>query len=199
MIKKSGIIISFLLLICLSNSYSQDSTRSVLINTHSPRKACYYSAVLPGLGQIYNRKYWKVPIIYAGAIGLIYSIQFSNSYYKEYLGYYNRAYSLDSATKVNYNGPYKNSPQYLLLLKDYYRRNRDLSIICFGLLYAMNIIDAYVDAQLFNFDISDKLTMELNPYLAPSNYGGGGLSLTLRLNEPAKSRYDHLTGIKIKP
>jgi len=140
---------------------------------HSPRKATIYSAVLPGLGQIYNRKYWKVPIVYGGFATLGYFINFNNEVYTTY----RQAYS-----DIIDNDPYTNShlelkvnasffkPENISQLtenlrraKDGWRRNRDLVVIGTVVFYAVNIIDASVDAHFFNFDISDDLTINWVP------------------------------------
>ena len=140
---------------------------------HSPRRATIYSAVLPGLGQIYNRKYWKVPIIYGGFVTLGYFINFNNELYVKY----KQAYSDIIDTDPNTNS-YKNlgvNPrnyeadkisqltEQIRIAKDGSRRNRDLVVIFTAAFYALNIIDASVDANFFNFDISDDLTINWVP------------------------------------
>lgn len=153
------------------NAQSSDSLKTksdTIVETakpiHSPRKALLFSAVLPGLGQAYNKKYWKIPIIYAGFAGIAYAIVFNQRYYSDYKNaYYNRA-----------NGLPDNYPLYteddLLTLDNYYHKYRDLSIICGGFLYILNLVDANVDAQFFTFDVSDNLTLQVQPYLNPVNF-----------------------------
>ena len=184
--KKYLIVIFFLL--CAFRSIAQQSDSSVVIikNPHSANRAANLSAMLPGAGQIYNKQYWKVPIIYAGAGALIYAISWNNNNYQRYL----RAYRLDSdtsgATNSEFAGLY--SVENLITLKDFYRRNRDFSAIGLVLLYAANIVDAYVYGQFYNFDISDDLTLRVQPMVQPqiTNFHTGswttvnGLSLTLR-------------------
>jgi hypothetical protein len=140
---------------------------------HSPHKATVYSAIVPGLGQIYNKKYWKVPLIYGGFVTLGYFINYNNDVYQTY----KRAYSdiIDS-------DPFTNSyleldippsffePENLTELtesvkkaKDSWRRNRDLVIIGTVVFYALNVIDASVDAHLVNFDIGDDLAVNWAP------------------------------------
>lgn len=167
----------FFLLFVKANA--QDSLSLGMPINHSPKKAVIYSAILPGLGQVYNKKYWKVPIIYGAAAGLVYSTQFSNKYYKQYLADYKIVSNPDTNISKQYTGPY--NKENLILIKDFYRRNRDLSIIGVFVLYGLNIIDAYVDAQLFNFDVSDNLSLKFSPYIAP-NYVGLGLNLNLKYN-----------------
>ncbi len=140
---------------------------------HSPRKATIYSAILPGLGQIYNRKYWKVPLIYGGFVTLGYFINFNNERYTTYRQAYSDIIDKDPNTnsyldlKVN---PINFQPdkitqltEQLRLAKDGSRRDRDLVVIGTAVFYALNIIDASVDAHFFNFDISDDLTIDWAP------------------------------------
>jgi len=161
------------------SAYSQKSeTDSIKTSKpkveHSPRKATIYSAVLPGLGQIYNRKYWKVPIVYGGFATFGYFINFNNAEYIKY----KQAYSdvIDDDPNTNSFLYLKNITSYQLQpdrranltealrnQKDYWRRNRDLVVIFTTAFYALNIIDASVDANFFDFDISDDLTINWTP------------------------------------
>ncbi len=159
---------------------------------HSPRKATIYSAVLPGLGQIYNKKYWKVPLIYGGFIGFGYAIKWNNDYYV----LYKQAYSdiidkdpnTDSYVDLDIEGVWDFSKpsviqQFTTRLKsakDAAQRNRDLTIIFTAAFYALNIIDATVDAHFFNFDISDDLTFNWAPgpvYCAGKSMPGVNVSI----------------------
>ncbi|MGM0497319.1 MAG: DUF5683 domain-containing protein [Bacteroidota bacterium] len=125
---------------------------------HSPKKAAWMSTFLPGLGQIYNNKIWKVPIIY-GAAGVIYYFYDMNaSLYEEYSG----AYTDFTNNEIDQYKGYDKAEE-LKSAKDYYRRNRDLNIILFGALYLANILDASVDAHLYNFDVSRELSLEIKP------------------------------------
>lgn len=128
---------------------------------HSPKKAAILSAALPGAGQIYNKKYWKVPVIYAGAAGLVYSFQFNHSRYIKYRNAYKYRIDDDASTVDDYIGVY--SDENLNNLQKYYHRYRDLTVIGFAVVYALNIIDASVDAHLFTFDVSDDLSMNVQP------------------------------------
>lgn len=128
--------------------------------THSSNKranrAALYSAIVPGSGQIVNKKYWKLPLIYGGAGVLIYFIKSNNTEYKKFktaLVYRN---DNDPLTIDDYP---RFTNEDLTVRKDYYRRNRDLSYVFAGVLYTLNIIDAYVDSQLLNFDVSDNLSI----------------------------------------
>lgn len=142
---------------------------------HSPRKATIYAAILPGLGQIYNKKYWKVPFVYIGFASLIYTIDWNNDYYVLYRQAYadiidddptsNSFKDLDIEGSWDFDNP-SQVQQFTTRLekaKESSRRYRDLCIIGTAAFYAISIIDATVDAHLFNFDISDDLTMKWIP------------------------------------
>jgi hypothetical protein len=177
------------LLLCVSAkgqtdsvSTQPDTAKHVRIKeVHSPGKAVLYSAILPGLGQAYNRKYWKIPIIYAGVGVITYFIIFNQQQYS----LYNNALIERTNNVIDPKfSVYSNTD--LSSLVDYYHRDRDLSIICAAGLYVLNLIDAEVDAQLFSFNISDDLSMHLTPrfdmYTAFNNaYITPGLSLCLKL------------------
>ncbi|HNW99043.1 MAG TPA: DUF5683 domain-containing protein [Bacteroidales bacterium] len=153
-------------------------TDTIKIKKHSPRKALIMSACVPGLGQIYNRKYWKVPVIYAGAATVTYFIIFNSNKYNKFRKAYQYSTDNDPLT-INPYPDYDNT--YLLALKNYYRRNLELSyIFSFGI-YALNIIDASVDAHLFNFDMSDDLSMNIHPVVIPSS-GNLATGLTFSFN-----------------
>ncbi len=142
---------------------------------HSPRKAALYSAVLPGLGQVYNRKWWKIPIVYGGFATLGYFIKWNNDEYKTAKTAYKDLTDSDPETvsylKLKQISYYKldspadvaNLEKGLTQSQDYYRRNRDLLVILTFAFYGLNIIDASVDGHFFNFDISDDLTMKVKP------------------------------------
>ena len=156
---------------------AQQKVRDTL-QTHSASKAVLYSAILPGAGQAYNKKYWKIPIIYAGIGALIYAIDFNQKNYSTFKSAYIARTDNDSSTTDNY-------PRYtsgnLRTLFEFYRRDRDLCYILVSSLYILNILDAYVDAELFYFDVSDKLTLHSSPFILNSLGGDkiGGLSLRL--------------------
>ena len=148
-------------------------------NAHSPRKATIYSAVLPGLGQVYNKKYWKVPVIYLGFGTIAYFINWNNDNYQLFRrGYFDlidddpetQGYlEIEAVRRNNYdlNNPthFNNLRTALMRQKDYFRRNRDLLFIGMVGFYGLNIIDASVDAHFFDFDISDDLTLKWEPSL----------------------------------
>jgi hypothetical protein len=141
---------------------------------HSPKKAAIYSALLPGLGQAYNKKYWKIPIIYAGFGAIGYFVVWNNDNYNTMKVAYQDLTSGDpnEGSHVELFPPeydfsdqstYNNAKTALTKQQDYYRRNRDLLIISFVGFYGLNIIDASVDAHLFDFDISEDLSFNWQP------------------------------------
>ncbi len=138
------------------------------------------SVALPGAGQFYNRSYWKIPVIYAGFTGLAYGISFNHGEYKRFGDYYRLATDDDPATNPDFPG----TPEQLRQKRDYYKKYRDLSIIGACALYALQILDANVDAHLSYFDISDDLSLGWTPRVMPTDYfsrrPAGGLQLVLR-------------------
>lgn len=178
-------------------AYSQDSIPPVEVKTEkyplNPIKSTMYAAALPGLGQIYNRKYWKVPVVYAGFGALGYAVSFNTTNYNKYLNAYQDFTDLipetDSYLEMLTNldpeeydpvlYPETANPTYTGWVKtqlmngvDYYRRYRDLSYIGIVAWYLVTIIDANVDASLFDYDITD----DLRATLAPMNLRPTGLS-----------------------
>jgi len=158
------------------------SENNLVQQKHSPRKASIYSAVLPGLGQAYNRKYWKIPIIYGGFGAIYYITNENNREYRKFLEAYRYVVNQDTfAINNDYVGRY--NEQQLLSGKNYYRRNLEIGYILAGVLYVLNIIDASVDAHLFYYDVSENLTMRLEPAVLNDPMAAkpiGGLSLTFR-------------------
>lgn len=162
--------------------FKPNSTKAVLL------------ALVPGMGQIYNRKYWKLPLVYGGVMGFVYAITWNNKMYQDYLDTY-KAIMVDNVEYQQWvkDGkdadayPFKEKWTYFLgttrdpktevsnttlqnsfkSKKDYYRRYRDLSIILGIGFYAITIIDAYVDAELFDFDITQDLSMRVEPAYTP--------------------------------
>lgn len=139
----------------------------------NPTRAVWMSALFPGLGQIYNRRYWKLPIVVAGFMGLGYGMSWNNTQYQDYSNGYMDLMSGDPDKKsyMNFFPPNtdedsldKNWLQSVLKnRKNYYRRNRDLCIICMVGLYLICMVDAYVDASMAHFDISPDLSLDLTP------------------------------------
>ena len=147
----------------------------------SPKRALWLAVVLPGAGQIYNRKYWKLPIIYGGFVGSIYALQWNNQMYHDYSQAYLDLSDNDPNTQ-SYNQflhlgnqiTSSNEERYKTLFKkrkDYFRRYRDLSFFVLLGVYAISIIDAYVDASLSEFDISKDLSMKVSPAVINNQIG----------------------------
>ena len=136
----------------------------------NPTKATWLALVIPGGGQIYNRKYWKLPIFYGGFAGCAYALTWNSKVYKDYSTAYKDAMNgnMQSSSITDLLPPgYKISETQLKELlrkrKDTYRRYRDLSIFAFIGVYLLSVIDAYVDAELSNFDITPDLSMKVEP------------------------------------
>ena len=134
----------------------------------NPTKATWLALVIPGGGQIYNRKYWKLPIFYGGFAGCAYALTWNSKMYKDYSTAYKDAMNgnMQSSSITDLLPPgYKISETQLKELlrkrKDTYRRYRDLSIFAFIGVYLLSVIDAYVDAELSNFDITPDLSMKV--------------------------------------
>lgn len=168
------LVFIFLFVVFTGKAWSQTDSLSLL---HSPRKAALLSTALPGAGQVYNKKYWKVPVIYAGFTVLGYFVVTNNKDYKLYKDSYKLRLDGKESTVDQFVGIYTDDD--LATLKNFYRRNRDLSVIGMSLLYVLNIIDATVDAHLFHFNVSDELSMDLRPGYIPGKFNGPSLSLNL--------------------
>jgi hypothetical protein len=201
MLKKSWLVVyisSVLLTFSTSAVVAQKDTTTIVKESKSaaktiairkrynPRKATLFSAALPGLGQIYTKQYWKLPILYAGAGVLGYFIIDNN---REYIIWRDRYIAQRTASESKLELPvvYPTTGNAISLdvlkrAKDYYRRNRDFTVILSGLAYALNIVDANVTAHLKDFDLSDDLSMSVEP--AVDQVAGlpvTGISLTLHL------------------
>ena len=153
--------------------------------TPDPQRALWLALVLPGAGQIYNRKYWKLPIIYGGFMGCIYALTWNNMMYKDYSQAYLDIMDNDPGT-ASYNKflhlgrtvTTENEEFYKKLFKsrkDKYRRWRDMSFFVMLGVYAISVIDAYVDAELSVFDISKDLSLKVEPTVIPNRMGGNPL------------------------
>ncbi len=166
----------------LSDTISDAFFAPIQIFKPSPRKAVIYSALFPGMGQVYNRKYWKLPILYGGFVGFTYAINWNNGMYRDYLGAYQDIMDSNPETNRWHNLlPYGRDPEtidqkwftdVLQKRKDYYRYYRDLSIIGSVALYMLAMVDAYVDAQLFDFDMSTDLSLRVAPALLRDQQAG---------------------------
>ena len=173
-----------------------DTTRPAAKSAHDPRKATFRSAVLPGWGQAYNHDYWKIPIVY-GALAIPASVYvFNNNYYRWTKFAYEAVYN---ASNKNADGIYDSTMYFKinkkvlssesgqpLGLSDYqsarnnYKRNKDYSLLWFLILWGVNVADATVFGHLKEFDVSDDLTLQVNPSYIPATKSGG-ISLVFNL------------------
>lgn len=155
-----------------------------------PTRAVWMSALFPGLGQVYNRRYWKLPIVVAGFMGLGYGTAWNNNQLTDYTQAYRDLLDNDPASNsyMNFFPPTTSESDLdktwltstMKSRRDYYRRNRDLCIICLVGLYLLCMVDAYVDASLSHFDISPGLAMDMAPaLLIPETPSGRKVSLGL--------------------
>lgn len=144
-----------------------------------PKKALWLAIVIPGGGQIYNRKYWKLPLVYGGFLGCVYAMTWNNTMYRDYSQAYIDIMDSDPNTKsyenfipVQYDVEANKThlQDVFRRKKNYYRRFRDLSMFCMIGVYALSIIDAYVDAELSSFDISRDLSMKVHPTVIHEKY-----------------------------
>ncbi|MFB5945873.1 DUF5683 domain-containing protein [Albibacterium profundi] len=142
----------------------KDSTRLAL--ERMTRVAVTRSAIIPGWGQLTNKRWWKVPIIYGGIVGLVLTYDFNQTNYKEMLS--------EAQYRITHNGQYlheeyaRANQEWVIQAKDFYRRNRDLTILVGLGLYALNLVDAYVDAKMFRYDIDDDLSFRIDPFVQQS-------------------------------
>lgn len=198
---KRFLIILLLMGVGLS-AYSQETTTqdslivesqdTVLLKSYAsrynPRRALLLAAVMPGLGQVYNKKYWKLPLVYGGMFATGYAINYYNELYREYKFVLYTALenglqenqidtdlNLDLGMKTTVRG-YRNAV-------DKAQRERDFMIIIMGLVYVLQIVDAHVDSHLKEFDLNPRLQVRLEPMIEQNSLIGRqtGLSLVLRL------------------
>ena len=183
-----------------------DTIRTVLIDPDSPygldgkkifnpdpTRAVWMSVLFPGLGQVYNRRYWKLPIIVGGFMALGYGINWNNGQFQDYSQAYRDLLDNDPSSNSYMNFFPPNTQEsdldknwltnVMKSRKDFYRRNRDLCIICAVGVYLLCIVDAYVDASLAHFDISPDLSMDVAPtIMVQPGYSKPGFGLHWALN-----------------
>ncbi|MDB4088316.1 DUF5683 domain-containing protein [Flavobacteriales bacterium] len=174
---KSILLIIFV--ICIANNNFGQKRNFFSDSIHSPRKATIYSAVLPGLGQAYNEKFWKIPIVYAVIGGCLTAAIINNKDYNV---------SRDELKFRKHNSRRLNSDYLnfedaqLLELTNYSRKWRDNMFIFTGVAYMLNIVDANVDAHLFNFNVDDNLSMNITPYTYSQEINSPIAGLRLRFS-----------------
>lgn len=167
-----------MILICTLHGLNQtpcNAQHTANDSTYSTRKATVYSAIIPGLGQAYNQKYWKIGVIYAGIGGMGVLFASSNREYQRYQAAY--ILRIDGDVNTVDNEFPELSDNAVRNSRDFYRRNRDISILGFMAIYAFQIIDANVDAHLREFTINDELSMNWQPFMQK---GSAGLSFSFR-------------------
>ena len=163
-----------------------------------PKRALWLALVIPGGGQIYNRKYWKLPIVYGGFIGCLYAMNWNNTMYKDYSQAYldlmdndpgTQSYNqfLHLGTQITTESDVQRYKDIFKKRKDKFRRWRDLSFFVMVGVYALSVIDAYVDAELSQFDISKDLSLKVEPTIMRSSvsnnpFESGALGLNCSLN-----------------
>lgn len=162
-----------------------------------PVKATMLAVALPGMGQIYNRKYWKIPLVYAGFGGMAYALKLNSTNYTTYTkalqDFQDDIPETNSFMKIKgledpalYDTPqeFKHYEDQMLRLVEYYKRYRDLSYIGIGFWYLITILDANVDASLFNYDVSNNLDIAVSPVQTPLPGGhlGAGVTVSLMFN-----------------
>lgn len=178
-----------------------EASKTPEVFTPDPIRAMWLGLILPGGGQIYNRKYWKLPIIYGGFLGCAYALTWNNQMLRDYSQAYLDIMDDDPNTKsyekmlpmgYDISGREEQFKDIFKNKKNYYRKYRDMSIFAFAAVYIIAVIDAYVDAELSTFDISQDLSLKLAPavistrpetlHRSSSHDNGLGLGLAFRLN-----------------
>ena len=163
--------------------YIEQSSQTAIKTRHHSPKTATWLALIPGAGQAYNRKYWKIPIVYAGFGTTIYFAVTNKNDYHLYRDAYD--YKMGTKTDVSQQAideAAKYTPDNLITLRDYYRRNMELSWIITAAWYVLQIIDANVDAHFFYYEINDDLTLQVEPQCVISN----------------NFTYDNNVGVKLK-
>ncbi|MBL7856414.1 MAG: hypothetical protein JNM57_01900 [Cyclobacteriaceae bacterium] len=195
--KKEALFVCILTLLCLcasaqkkvilsqDDSLIQESKDTILLKSYadrySPRKALMFAAVVPGLGQVYNKKYWKLPLVYGGFISIGYAIDFYQDGYKEYKVYlYDNIENNLGESDLNPDVGYSTSQ--LRSIVNSYKRQRDFWMLMMGGMYLLQIIDAHVDAHLKEFDLNPRLQVSIFPSAEQNDLIGrqAGVSLIIK-------------------
>lgn len=178
-------LLIFFLLIFNFNIYSQKIDTSITISKsklnkiNSPKRAALLSVLLPGAGQIYNKKYWKAPIVWAGLGACTYVYFSTNVDYQNAKNSYISLIDSDPNNNIDFNGSYDLNK--ISFQKNQLRNNRDLMLVLGILFYGLNILDATIDAHLMSFDVSDDLALKINPSIHNSLLYTPTLDFTLSL------------------
>jgi hypothetical protein len=169
----------------LVDSTASPTLGQVRVFNPDPQRALWLSALCPGLGQIYNRRYWKLPIVVGAFVGLSYGASWNNRMYKDYSKGYRDVMDSDPDTRsyMDFFPPTTRESnldkawlqKVMKNKRDYYRRYREICVIAMVGVYLINIVDAYVDASLAHFDISSDLTLDVTPAAIDNTAIGGRL------------------------
>jgi hypothetical protein len=149
------------------------------VDDHSPKKASLYAAIIPGAGQFYNKKYWKIPLVYLSLGSALYVAKQNQNEYLHYRQAFEYRTDEDETTIDPYVDQYTESN--LITEKNIRRKNRDLAYIIAAGIYLLNIIDASVDAHLFKFNVNDDISLNIQPQFMQENHQNT-LALSLKLN-----------------
>lgn len=156
-----------------SHLQAQDTLKHSKSLINRPREAAFRAAVLPGWGQIYNKKYWKLPIVYGGAAAIGYGIYWNNNYYQYFKSVYQEAFLTGNPQQINITAAES--------LRNQFRRNKEQLIIAGVVFYGLTIVDAIVDAHFSTFDISDDLSLRWLPKIDFSPQGQAIFAFSLQL------------------
>lgn len=150
----------------------------MVLENHEPNKAAWYSTAVPGLGQAYNKKYWKIPVIWAGIAGFTYFIKFNNDEYQ----FYRRNLIYETEQNPDFLNETPLEASTLKSGRDQYRRTRDMLVIFSVFFYMLNIVDAHVDAHLIEFDVNQSLSVQVNPTIQynPNGRQSAGLTFSVK-------------------
>ncbi|WP_262885326.1 DUF5683 domain-containing protein [Cyclobacterium xiamenense] len=146
-------------------------------NVKNPKKAVLLSLIVPGAGQVYNEKVWKLPLLYGGVATAVYFLEFNNRRYQEFL------VALEIVREGTEPSPFPNlNEDGIIRNVNYWRRNRDAMYMVFGAIYALGAVDAFVDAHLSSFDVSDDLSIKLEPSVQPTLASNSAVGLAIKIN-----------------
>ncbi|MFN4146425.1 MAG: DUF5683 domain-containing protein [Runella sp.] len=174
------------------DSLSKKATLILNPPKHNPKKAVIYSALLPGLGQAYNKQYWKIPLVYGGLGTVVFFFRFYNVRYQDFVKPYVESYDPNTGRQLRSEAPVflrgQNRTTTLSIDqitkgKDFYRRYRDLNIILIAAVWALNVVEANVSAHLKTFDVSEDISLRWQPDIQNHHFTGNtiGAKITLAL------------------
>lgn len=170
-------LLTFIFLFCGVGFSNAQSIADSTVKVHSVRNATILSAIIPGGGQVYNKKIWKVPIVYGGLAFMGYFVKANHDDFKKY----NRALIKRYDTNTSNEELTEISTENLQILSNNSRRNRDLCIAGAAIFYALNIIDAHVDAHLFTFDVDDNISLKIQPEIKSNTFSSSGFQTGVNL------------------